>query len=432
MKYDLIIKNAGILDEAGFFTSEKHICIRDGKLINISKEWKNDWEADEIMDASELVISPGLVNVHTHSPMNLMRGLAEDVSIEDWFNQEIWPLESKMCEGNAYAGALIACCEMIHHGVTAFADHYMFGEEVIQAVQETGIRCDFAPTLFGVSPCFKQDLTTALCFIDKHQGRVPNLAFRLGPHAPYTCPPHSLSTIVDEAKKMNIGLHIHLSETKQQVNESLKTYGKTPFQILSEAGGFKLPLIIAHGLWITEKDIPFMEKDSFMAISPKTYLKLAMGQGKLWKYWEQLPLVSATDGAASSNTLNPLEQIRYFGLVGKHIEEDASKFNISNLWEILMRGHDAFSFHSGKIEVGYVADLVCWDLNSITVMPAHNPLATILYSADHSNISHVMVGGKWIKRNGALCLDEERIKHILQINAKDLTTKGKGKTKLTF
>ncbi|RQD70286.1 MAG: cytosine deaminase [Tindallia sp. MSAO_Bac2] len=432
MKYDVILKNAGILDEAGFFTPEKHVLIFAGKIMEITDKWEEEWEAVEIIDASDLVISPGFVNLHTHSPMNLLRGLAEDVNIDDWFNKEIWPYESKMNEENAYAGALAACCEMLHHGVTAFADHYMFGEQVIKAVQETGIRCDFAPTVFGVSPNFNKDLESALQLIEKHQRTNPALSFRLGPHAPYTCPPETLKKIVDEAKGLEVGLHIHLSETEQQLKESLSTYGKTPFQMLSEAGGFELPLIIAHGLWITEKDLHFLEDQSYMAVSPKTYLKLAMGSGKLWQYWDQLPLTSGTDGAASSNSLDPLEQVRYFGLMGKHITGNAEKFNMKNLWKILMRGHSALPFESGKMGPGYVADLICWNLNSVMVSPVYDPLATILYSADHSNIEHVMVNGKWMKRDGSLTLDEGMAQLLLRKNVKDVMAKGKGKAQLTF
>ena len=432
MKYDVILKNAGILDEAGFFASGKHIIIQKGVMLDIRDEWKDDWEAEEIMEASGLVISPGLVNLHTHSPMNLLRGLAEDVSIDDWFNKEIWPYESKMNEKNAYAGALAACCEMLHHGVTAFADHYMFGKQVTEAVLETGIRCDFAPTIFGISPTFKKDLASALRLIEKYHGNHPTLSFRLGPHAPYTCPPESLKIIVDEAKQQNLGLHIHLSETEQQLKENLNTYGKTPFQMLGEAGGFDLPLIIAHGLWMTENDLNLLKNFTFMAISPKTYLKLAMGTGKLWQYWDQLPLTSGTDGAASSNSLSPLEQIRFFGLLGKHVTGDAEKFNIRNLWTILMRGHGALPFRAGKMKAGSAADLICWDLNGLTTAPVYNPLATILYSADHSNVKHVMINGKWLKREGRLMLDEQKVQQTLRINVNDLIAKGKGKSKLTF
>jgi len=202
--------------------------------------------------------------------------------------------------------------------------------------------------------------------------------------------------------------------------------------MLADADGFDLPLIIAHGLWIKEKDLHFLENQSFMAISPKTYLKLAMGTGKLWQYWDQLPLASGTDGAASTNSLNPLEQIRYFGLMGKHITDDAEKFNIRNLWTILMRGHTALPFRSGRMKAGYAADLICWNLNGLTAAPVYNPLASILYSANHSNIKHVMVDGKWLKREGVLILDEQKVQQILRINVKDLIAKGKGKAQLTF
>ncbi|SDY23596.1 amidohydrolase family protein [Tindallia californiensis] len=432
MRYDVILKNAGILNESGFFTPEKHILIADGEIKIIADKWDFHWKAKEILDVSKMVITPGFVNLHTHSPMNIFKGLAEDVAIDEWFNKEIWPYESKIQKEHVYAGTMAACCEMIHYGVTAFADHYMFGETVIEAVRKTGVRCDFATTIFGSSPTFREDLESALKLISHYYKNRNTVSFRLGPHAPYTCPPETLKIMVNEASRMKVGLHIHLSETEQQLKDSLSIYGKTPFQIFADAGGFDLPTIIAHGLWVTKDDINLLGDNSYMAISPKTYMKLAMGMGRIWQFSDTLPLTSGTDGAASSNTLNPLEQIRYFGLIGKYITGDAEKFKLKDLWNILMRGHQALPFNSGKIASGSAADLICWDLNGIITQPVYDPLAAIIYSADHSNIRNVMVSGKWLKYEGSLKLDEKKVQKNLEYQAENLMVIGKGKTQLMF
>lgn len=432
MRVDLILKNAGVIDESGTFFTGKNLLIHQGKIYQVTDELPAEIETAEVMDCSQYIISPGLVNLHTHSPMNLFRGLAEDVSIEDWFNLEIWPYERNMTADHASAGTMAAIYEMLDAGVTAFADHYMFPEAIIHAVQQTGIRCDLAPTLFGVSESFEKDLAEAGELVRKYQGHNSRLALRLGPHSPYTCSPEQLKEVADVAKELKTGIHIHISETEQQLKDSMKRFGKTPFQVLAEAGGFEVPVIVAHGLWIQPEDRKLLTRETAIAMSPKTYLKLAMGQGHLWNGPEELPLAVGTDGAASSNSLNPLEQVRLFGLLGKHFSQDATQFSCKSLWKILMAGHGALPFNTGKVKAGAEADLVFWDLSSPGVMPVHNPLAAILYSSSNQQVRHVMVGGQWVKFDGWVKMDEKAVQQELMEKSQHMMKLGKGKTPLQF
>ncbi|MDW7670142.1 MAG: amidohydrolase family protein [Bacillota bacterium] len=432
MKTDWLLQNAGIIDETGTFFIRKHLLIHQGKVGELLDEIPNDAAEDQTLDCSGLIITPGLVNLHTHSPMTLFRGLAEDVTIEDWFNREIWPYEKNMNASRAYAGAMAAIYEMIDYGVTAFADHYMFPEAIIQAVLDTGIRCDLAPTLFGVSETFVRDLQQTAALIQHHQGTNDRLSLRLGPHAPYTCQPVQLKAIIDVARVLETGIHIHISETRQQVADSLHQYEKTPFEILAEAGGLDVPAILAHGLWIQPEDRHLLSPDTTLAISPKTYLKLAMGQGHLWDKPQELPLAAGTDGAASSNTLNPIEQIQLFGLLGKHFGENATHFTTRELWQILMRGHQALPFHTGKLQPGMQADLVFWDLAHPGVMPVHDPLAAILYSSSKQQVKHVMIGGRWVKQEGRVCIDAQNIMDQMREKIQEIMAMGKGQAPIRF
>ena len=432
MANDMLLKNAQCIDHTGKLSEPLYIGIVNGRISWIAENEELFQEPVDTLDCSDLIVTPGLVNLHTHSPMSLFRGMAEDVQIDDWFNREIWPLEKNMDESQAFAGALASCYEMINAGVTAFADHYLFPESIIFAILESGVRGDLAPTLFGVSDTFQDDLRTSIRLMDKYQHKNPCFSMRFGPHSPYTCQPHQLKEIIQAAKSFNTGIHIHLSETKQQVKNSLNTYGKTPFQILDEAGGFSVPAILAHGLWIQETDCPYLSDDSHMAVSPKTYLKLAMGEGKLWDLADQLPLAIGTDGAGSSNSANPLEQIRLFGLLGKHIRRDATAFPLESLWQMLMRGHAALPFNTGRIEVGYEADLVFWDLNRLEIQPNHNPLASILYSCDTSHVKHVLVRGSYVKRDGKVLMDKEKVTHLFRKAYGILLERGKGESHILF
>ncbi|MDF2672120.1 MAG: hypothetical protein K0R09_385 [Clostridiales bacterium] len=425
----MILKNANIINEEGIVTTNKNLYIEDGKISRISEEFTP--QNEETVDCSGLFVTPGLVNLHTHSPMNIFKGIAEDVSIEDWFNRKIWPYESKMTEEDTYYGALLAIVEMIDNGVTAFADHYFNADRICDAVLETGIRADIAPTLFGISEDFDEQLEKVTGLIEKRGNESSHLRLRFGPHSPYTCSNHALIKILDRAKNIGVGIHIHMSETKIQVEESIEKYGVTPFEMLYNAGGFDVPLIVAHGLWIREGDLKYLNDDTYFAVSPKTYMKLNMGMGKIWELKDRINLCTGTDGAASSNTLNPLEQVRMFALIGKMFNS-ATEFKLEDMWKMLMRGHKALGFKSGCIKVGYSADLAIWDLKRVNTMPVYNPLASIIYSSNAKNIIHTMVNGKFIKKDERVLVDTEYILKKAYEHSMNIVRRGKGNTKIIF
>lgn len=431
MVYDLILKNSTIINKEGKIKQGQNIYISQGEIIKISDEFINANNIKEIIDCSNLFVTPGLVNLHTHSPMNIFKGIAEDVDIYDWFNKEIWPYESKITSDDVYYGALLAIIEMIENGVTAFADHYFYAERICDAVLETGIRGDIAPTLFGMADNFEDEFKRISHLIEKKSGISNRLSLRYGPHSPYTCPLETLKKIVDAAKYYGVGLHIHMSETVKQVEDSFNTYNKTHFEILYDAGGFDVPIIIAHGIWLSERDLRYLSNTSYFAVSPKTYMKLSMGMGNIWKYYKQLKICIATDGAASPNSLNPLEQARLFALLGK-LTYKATEYRIEEIWEIMMKGHEALNFNTGDVEIGYKADLVFWDLNKPNTMPVYNPLASIIYSADSRNIIHVMVNGVFLKRNGKLLIDTDEIIKKAYIHSKKILERGKGYANIYF
>jgi len=427
-----LLENCSVINEDGELSFHQNILISNGNITKISVETIPISNDTEIIDCENMFITPGFVNLHTHSPMNIFKGIAEDVDDDKWFNQEIWPYESKMDSEDVYAGCRLAIAEMLHKGVTAFADHYFNAEMICNAVVETGIRADVAPTLFGLGGKFEKQLDQSVSLIKNQSDRSNRLELRFGPHSPYTCSPEELGRIAIIAKELNVGIHLHMTDAKEQIKTSLDKYGRTPFQVISDAGLFQVPLIVGHGLWILEEEIPLISDKTWFAVCPKTYMKLSLGTGRIWKYHNELPLCIGTDGAASSNSLDPLEQARLFALIGKLNYNNAEDFTLKETWKMLMKGHDALNFNSGKIRENASADLLFWDLNRVNTLPVYNPLASIIYSSSPENIVHSMIDGKFVKKEGKVNLDLNEIMGHAKERAEAILKKGKGKTKLIF
>ncbi len=426
-----VLKNGNLITHKGEVKTKQNIEIINGKIVKVTED-VIDSNNDKVIDCTGLFISPGFVNMHVHSPMTIFRGIAEDVHVDDWFNEIIWPYEMNMTGDDVYVGAKAAICEMLENGVTAFADHYLFADRVYEAVEELGIKADIAITIFGMTPDYKEQLENAIKLIQESKDKNDRVKYRMGPHAGYTCPDDTLKEIIDTAKDNEVGIHIHVSETKEQVERNIKEYGNTPFKRIHEAGGFDTQCIIGHGLWIEPEDRKLINENTYFAACPKTYMKLDSGIGHLWENTKELQLCTGTDGAASSNTLDPLEQGRLFGLIGKLCLSDATQYKVEEIWQMLMRGHEALDFNSGKVEEGYSADLLIWDLNKVNTSPLYNPLAAIIYSANQSNILYNMVNGKCLKENGQLTIDTKEIQEELKEVSKDILSRGRGKTELLF
>ena len=434
MEKTILLKNAGLLVEEANCILNQNVYVQEGKILKIlpAAEDTESIHADETIDCSKYYVSPGLANLHTHTAMNIFKGIAEDVTADAWFNEMIWPYESKMTDEDIYVGTLMGIAEMINNGVTVFADHYFGEEQVLKAVKETGIRGDLAPTLFGMTPDFHERLAQVKAFIQEHRNDSDRISFHMGPHANYTCPSPTLKEIIDVAKELNLPIHLHVSEEDVQVEKAREETGLTPFGILYEAGGFDCKVLIGHGLWIEEEDLKYLRDDTWFAFCPKTYMKLASGKGGFFDYYKQLNYGFGTDGAASSNTLNPVEQARLFGLMGKYQERNSAAYTATEIWQHLMASHQAFSFGSGRLKEGAPADLVIWDLYQPDTFPFYSPISAILYSSNSQNVKYTMVAGEFLKYNGKLKIDTKTLMQEAVRLQKALLERGKGKAQVAY
>ncbi len=380
----------------------------------------------KVIEAQGLLAIPGLINTHAHVPMVLFRGLAEDVPIEAWFNEYIWPLESNLTPEDVYWGALLGLAEMIEAGITSVADHYFFMDEVARAVADAGMRANLVWAVFGHQGEAKLDETVA--FVQRWQGAADGrITTWLGPHAPYTTGPEFLRLVAARAQRLGVGIHIHVSETAEQVQRSLEQYGVTPIQMLAETGVLDVPTILAHVLYPTDEDIQRLQRaNTGIAHAPKTYLKLGMGTAPLAKFRAAgIPVGLATDGAVSSNTLDILEQMRLMALTQKDAARDPTVMPVPEVLHIAFQGSAQvmqMGDRLGQLAPGKLADITLLRQDGLHTFPRFDAAANLVYSARAGDVHTVICNGQVLLEDGRLLtIDKERVKREVAARLKRLS-----------
>lgn len=370
----------------------------------------------DVIEAHEQLAMPGLINTHSHVPMVLFRGLAEDVPIERWFNEFIWPLESNLSEEAVYWGMQLGLIEMIEAGVTTVADHYFFMDQVARAVEEAGTRAHLGQAVFGSRGRKALDETAE--FAQRWNGGAGGrITTCMAPHAPYTCDDGFLRASVEHAKRLGIGIHIHAAEDMNQTLASLERRDMTPIQVLEDTGVLSVPAIIAHGCGLMPEDTERLARyrdHVGIAHAPKTYLKLAMGLTPIRSLRKSgIPVGLATDGAVSNNTLDILESLRLMALMQKHDASDPEVLPIPEALDIATRGSAAvlgMRDRLGQLAPGFLADLILVDTSGAHWQPPHNLAAGLVYSARASDVQTVMIDGRLVMRDRRLLtLDKARV-----------------------
>ncbi len=362
--------------------------------------------AREIIEANGMVAMPGLINTHAHVPMVIFRGLAEDVSLEKWFNEYMWPLESNLQEEDVYWGMLLGLAEMIEAGVTSVADHYFYMDQAARAVEEAGTRAALAWAVFGNQGQPMLDRTAQ--FVERWQGAAGGrITTWLAPHAPYTCDDDFLRASARRARELEVGIHIHVAETMAQTQASLEKRGITPICVLKKTGVLEQPTILAHAVGATPADIQNLTNyPAGVAHAPKTYLKLAMGTAPLITLHQAgVPVGLATDGAVSSNTLDIWESMRLMAMTQKQAQASPEVMTIAQVLQIATRGSAqviGLADQIGAIEPGYMADLILVDVSGLHVQPLHSITASLIYATRASDVQTVIVDGKVIMRDRQL------------------------------
>ena len=417
----MIIKNISILSfKDQTVRNNMDLLVRDGRIEKITEN-SNSTEPisfrsnEDIIDGTGKYIIPGLVNAHSHTAMTLLRGVAEDVNVDDWFNKHVWIYEQSLTPDDVYIGTLLGAAEMLLSGVTAVADHYFAMNRAFDAYVKSGMRANLAWAVFGTGPDSEKQFETAMDFTGKYAGKNSRISVSLGPHSPYICPEDFLTRVTLESDKLNIPMHIHVSETEDQVVQSLKNTDLTPVQVLDKTGVLREGTILAHAYWATDEDLKLIKKrGAGIAHCAKTYMKFGDVNDLLPRALKAgVKVALGSDGLASNNTVNIFETARDAALLAKCSTRNPETGVISDILPLLNSGEVIGLKDYGEVKEGALADLVIIDPSTPNMMPGNNIFADILYSLNNRNIDTVIVDGKMVVENGKL----------LTISVKDLQEK---------
>lgn len=408
-----LIKNVELYENEQYVN--RHITISDNIITAITPNLPSELDFDVVIDGSNKFATPGLVNTHTHAAMTLFRSYADDMFLMDWLENKIWPAEANLTAEDVYWGTLLSIGEMLKSGTTCFADMYFFMDEVAKAVETSGIRACLARGLAGVAPNSDKSLLEAKEFCLKWNGTANGrITTMLGPHAPYTCPPDYLKQVIEVAKEIKAEIHIHLSETKFEVDTCIEKFGKTPIAHMDSLGLLDLGVLAAHCVHVTPEDIQLMKaKNVRVAHNPQSNLKLASGIAPVQQMLEAGLIVGlGTDGASSNNNLDLLEEVRLAALLHKVREDNPKVIPAQTALEMgTSCGAQALGLDKvGKLAVGYKADIVLYDMNKLTWAPKHDRNSLLVYSANSSDVHTVLVDGQILVADGKLTtIDEQQV-----------------------
>ena len=389
------------------------LAVKNDKIVALlsSKDAKRKFKAKEELTLENHALIPGLINAHTHAAMTLFRGLANDLPLMDWLNNHIWPSEKKWISPVFVKdGTELAIAEMIRSGTTCFNDMYFFSDNTAEVCVNIGMRAVIGLIVIDIPTSWasnSDEYITKGEYIHDTFKHNPLISTAFAPHAPYTVSDDSLKRIAVLAEELDVPIHMHIHETNDEIEQSIKQYGKRPLSRLSDLGLLSSRLIAVHMTQLEKNEINELKRTRVsVAHCPESNLKLASGLcpiGELQK--NNINVCIGTDGAASNNDLDMIGEMHTAALLAKGVSNDCiCSDSHATLRMATLNGAKALGLNKliGSLKKGKQADVVAIDLNQIETIPLYEPLSQIIYAADRRQISDVWIAGKRLLKNREL------------------------------
>lgn len=392
--------------------------VKDGVIESIGEADAAALEGCEIIDGTHRLYMPGLVNTHGHLAMSLLRGYADDLKLQEWLEEKMWPNEAKFTENDVRWASLLSMLEMLKGGTTCFVDMYDFMHVVAQNAEMSGMRAVLTRGMIGHVPPDQQraKLAEAREFAktwhNRADGRIRTM---ISPHAAYTCPPDFIERAVAIAEELDLPIHTHMSETLREVEDNVRDYGVRPVAHLERLGVFSRPCMVAHAVHLNDEEIAVLARhDVRVSHNPGSNLKLASGIARVPDMIRAGVKVSlGTDSAASNNNLDMFEEIRLAALLHKGVSGDPTAVPAAAALRMGTLGgaESLWLERVGALKPGWKADLIALDIDQPHFYPHTNFVSHIVYSASAKDVTDVWVDGRRLLKNGEpTTLDEEKIK----------------------
>lgn len=407
-----ILLKSVTMQTMGKAPSVKDVLIVDNRFSKIcDKATPADMENAEVVDCKNFALLPAFYNGHNHAAMSLLRGYADDMDLNTWLTQYIWPFEAKLGDKDVEIGSRLAVLEMIKSGTVFFADMYWRREQTMKVVEEMGVRATIGVTIADMlTP--PDRLEENFKFLENHTMESERVKLAVMPHAVYTNEVPTLKRCFEIAQKENYKLHIHLSETAVEVENCIKKYDCNPLELVERLGGLNDSLIGAHCVHFTKSDRQkFASAGATAVMNPCSNLKLCSGIPQITEMLcDGVKIALGTDGCSSNNNLDMREEMKYAALLAK-VTGSADTLPAGEALKMAtVNVADAYGVDGGEIAVGKLADCLLVDMNNERMVPCHDLISNWVYAADSSCIDSVICNGKFVMRGRHVDGEDEILK----------------------
>lgn len=416
----LLFKNALLTEDLGFGMKLVYISVRDGVIDYVGTEEPKERAYTRVVDCRGNLIIPAFYNAHAHLPMCAFRGYGENLPLDRWLNERIFPAEDRLTPDIVRAASLLSVAEMIRSGTVSFSDMYMFSDIVADVAVESGVKANISRATVSFDPTENPAdsfrIAEAVELYKKYNGAGDGrIIIDFSVHAEYTNTERMCRYVAELAARYGAGIHVHLSETEKEHLEGISRRAMTPTEFFADCGLFDLRAYAAHCVWVTDSDMDIL-KDKGVSIvhNPTSNLKLGSGVMPLISMLKRgINVCLGTDGASSNNTQSMLKELQLAAILHKGVQRDAQALRSDEILSLASR-NGALSQgrrDCGLIKAGYRADLVMINMDSVNNIPCYTPSATLCYSAENSDVLMTVCDGKILYENGEFkTIDVEKAK----------------------